>query len=227
VYQKQQPSTALIPVNSTYTDSLTRVTIQPYKNQLDKEMNRVLGVVEENMAKEKPKYELVYWIADVMRRECEASYGMPVDMAVMNNGGVRVPVLPKGQVTVNKIFELMPFENEAQILVLPGDATRELLLSAAEGDGTILSNVSMVVRNNQPDSIFIGGKPFDINQKYKVAVSDYLATGGGNMGFLKKSLELIDLNVKIRDQLISFIEKETKAGRLIRPVSTARIRIIE
>ena len=43
--------------------------------------------------------------------ETERLLGEPVDFAVINYGGMRIPAIPKGPITRGKIFELMPFDN--------------------------------------------------------------------------------------------------------------------
>ena len=59
----------------------------------------------------------------------------------------------------------------------------------------------------------VQGQPLDEKRTYFVATSDYLSNGGDNMIFLKKGLETIAIDYKIRTILIDYF-KETDTIRV-------------
>jgi len=93
---------------SAKEDKTIKDMISPYKEQLDAEMNVVLGVIAEDMVKSKPNSNLGNWFADLLQTIANIEYEGYVDFAVQNYGGLRVPVVAKGDLTVGDIYEVMP-----------------------------------------------------------------------------------------------------------------------
>jgi hypothetical protein len=88
--------------------------IEPFKTILDKEMNAVLIVSENEALKGTPESELGNVVTDMVlykAKQYAQSINKDVDFCMLNNGGLRGS-LPKGDINLGKIFELMPFENE-------------------------------------------------------------------------------------------------------------------
>jgi 2',3'-cyclic-nucleotide 2'-phosphodiesterase (5'-nucleotidase family) len=83
------------------------------------------------------------------------------------------------------------------------------------------------VKDSVAMNIEVGGKPFDINQSYKVATSDYLANGGDKMIFFKNPLETEVLGVLLRDAIIEYMTEENKKGKTLTAKLDGRIYKIE
>ena len=71
--------------------------IDPYKVQLESEMNQVIGTCAQELVKEKPECTLGNWTADLIHKKSEEYYQQPIDFAFVNYGGLRIPFLPKGE----------------------------------------------------------------------------------------------------------------------------------
>ena len=82
--------------------------LQPLKQKLDAEMNIVIGRAAETMQGHGPESLLSNFSADVYRSKASEIQGEAVDIAIVNLGGLRTQV-PAGDITVRKVFELMPF----------------------------------------------------------------------------------------------------------------------
>lgn len=198
------------------TDSSTLTYIQPYKEQLAGIMSEILIESAQPLTKGNPEGNLGDYCADACFRQttirCK-ELGLPTpDLCFLNNGGLRVS-LPKGNIIVGNIFELMPFENSLVILELSGTQLLELLNFIAEKNGAPLSGIKFIIKDKKATSIQINNSEFNIEKKYWIATSDYLANGGDNLVFLKNISRKENLNLKVRDAFIidlRMISKETK-----------------
>lgn len=181
--------------------------IAPYKEKLDATMNQVIGSVEKTMNKSKPNSPLNNWMADVLLSQARKNAGN-VDFALQNYGGIRIPSLAKGDVTVGKIYELMPFDNMLVVLTADGTVVKQLMDRIADYGGWPVSNgTSFSIEYGKAVDIVINGEPFDINSKYTFALPDYIANGGDGSNFLSVA-ERIDLSLLVRDAIIQEIKDE-------------------
>src|SRR5690606_9997204 len=108
----------------------------PYKQKLEKNISRVISITQEEMVKDKPESNLTNFLGDLLLEEGARTEGLNgeninPDISYFNYGGIRT-FLPKGKITVGKIFELMPFENEMVFLKLNGRQVQEFLNDIAE-----------------------------------------------------------------------------------------------
>ncbi|MBC3541305.1 5'-nucleotidase C-terminal domain-containing protein [Rufibacter sediminis] len=219
-------STTDIPVNTQLTaDPTAESTITPYRTRVDQTMNEVIGQAPEAIDRGQIESPLGNFVADLSRTQTMTVYGKPIDMGGMTNGGLRNP-LDKGPVTVGDVFEMMPFENEMMVLTLSGETVQELFDFAARTKILFVANASYTLRNGKAESIFIGGKPFDANKTYTLAISDYLANGGDNMGFLKKALKTEQTGLLARDAILNEIKQLTAQGKPVVSQKDGRVKVV-
>ncbi|MBF0360403.1 MAG: bifunctional metallophosphatase/5'-nucleotidase [Oligoflexia bacterium] len=93
------------------------------KNMVDKfnnnpTLNQTIGVAEENIS---GKDELGSLITDSMLSVHNA------DIAFQNGGGIRIPVLNKGNISLKNAYELLPFGNEIVLLKMTAKEIRSLI----------------------------------------------------------------------------------------------------
>jgi 2',3'-cyclic-nucleotide 2'-phosphodiesterase (5'-nucleotidase family) len=74
-------------------------------------MNDIVGFVEESLDKKQPEGSLGNFMVDAFLTMARDKYNTPVDLAVLNSGGIRLTQLAAGNMTRGKVFELMPFDN--------------------------------------------------------------------------------------------------------------------
>lgn len=210
-------------------DSALIKTYLPYKLKMDQEMNTVIGhseVLMEKLDKKdgKPVAEnlLRNFFSDALFHEA-LKYDPTIDFAMPStNGGIRVD-LPKGDIKLSNIFEVMPFENEMMVFVLSPAAVQNLLNYIAERGGQPIAGLRMKIVNDKPTEVMINGKPLDPNKNYKVLTSDYVADGGDNVQSFKNPIEKKILGVRMRDALITYIKENQAAGKTINPKLDGRI----
>jgi len=188
----------------------------PYKKILEKDMERVISFSKNGMEKSKPESELTNFLSDLLLEEAqkEASKNnlniKPV-VSFFNYTGIRSS-LPKGEITVGKIFELMPFENEMVFIQLSGEHLQQFYDIVAGNGGDSVGGVRFVISNNKAKNVLVDGESLVPDKKYWMVTNDFCANGGDNLEILTRRLELINSGKKIRDILISNLEEQQKKG---------------
>lgn len=205
--------------------------ISIYRSSMQEEMSRVLAHSESAMQKASPEGLLNNFVADLVLEQAHEIYqpedDAPIDFCLLNYGGLRTS-LPQGPVTLSRVFELMPFENEMVVVTLTPEKTRQLFEYLASSEvGMPVSGITLGIRDNEVAEVTIQGEPFDDTQNYKVVTSDYLAGGGDNMNFFLDPVALEILGRKIRDAIILHMERQDQQGNLIGSQLDNRIYIIE
>ncbi|MGV8092560.1 MAG: 5'-nucleotidase C-terminal domain-containing protein [Mangrovibacterium sp.] len=213
--------------NLTLVDSSVIKLVEPYKNKLTSEMQEVIGFSTVELIKERPESKLTNYIGDLFLEEGRLyattlpSRPIPV-IAYLNYGGLR-SALPQGDITVGKIYELMPFENEMVLLKLKGDDVYAFAEKIAIQGGDCVSGIRLHIRNGKVSHLTVNGKPFDRSAEYWMVTNDYVANGGDEMQMFTNRLQYIATGIKLRDCMISHMKREHQAGKKISPQLDGRI----
>lgn len=223
--EKVEPSTVQLNASSKVDSSFTKM-IEPYKTSLDREMNQILIISESVAEKGLPEGKLGNITTDMVLKKAN-DYAQeqklePVDICLLNNGGLRTG-LPKGEISLGKVFELMPFENELVVLTMNGKKTKQLFASVAREKGMPIAGARIIINDTIPPDIIVGGKNFDENKNYRVVTSDYLSNGGDKMYFFKSPERVDTLHHKIRDAIVEYMKEENKKGNTLKPQLDGRI----
>lgn len=196
--------------------------ITPYRDSLSSIMNEVIGISDTLLLKEQPEGTLGNFCADAYR-EIAASYtAKPVDVCFMNNGGFRVPSLPKGNITVGHIYELMPFDNNLVVIEISGKDMIRICNRIAQRGGWPVSGLRMKISGYKASEISIGGLPVDSTGTYTIATSDYLANGGDELELLKAYPQQKS-TLLLRQALIDYIRMLTSNQKHITSIKDQRI----
>lgn len=201
-----------IKVNSEYTGSADTTIIkfiEPFKQAIQKEMNVIIGYSINSLDAGKPEGLLNNFAADAVFKIAKQKYkyndSNPIDFCILNYGGLRKG-LPKGDITVGNVYELMPFDNKMCVISLKGDDVLDLFnFLAKKIEGHPIANCSLVVENGIAQNIIIDGNAIDTNKTYKIITSDYLSSGNDGMYFFKKAIKIEEVDCLIRDAFIDYI----------------------
>jgi len=214
VDQTVQPDTALLNF------------VLPYQQTLDKEINEVLSYAPEVLTREDGKMQSsignIY--ADLCMERANPEFkkltGKSIDLALFNFGGIRQSI-PKGDIKVIDVFQLMPFENMLVVAELSGEQMEALFqYFEKENSAHPMSGAQLTFSQDTISKILVQNKPFDKKKNYFVLTSDYLQKGGDQMDFFNNPLKLYALNYKIRDAIIDYLKeidtlKATTDNRII------------
>jgi 2',3'-cyclic-nucleotide 2'-phosphodiesterase (5'-nucleotidase family) len=210
-WQKKQVSATYIsaksiPVKNIVADSTnaTMPMLAPYRAQMDKTMNAIIGNIDVALKKDKPNGTLGSMVCDAMLASAKTIDKNTI-IAIGNYGGLRIPSISAGAVSLGKIYELMPFENTLSIIPLAGNWIDTFCQKIAKSGGMPISGLSFSIKNKKASKIMVGGQAIDYTKIYTTCVNSYMASGGDDCEFLiampKQTTTLL-----IRDAIIEYIK---------------------
>jgi 2',3'-cyclic-nucleotide 2'-phosphodiesterase (5'-nucleotidase family) len=229
-----QERTVFLEASRVLMDSLWDAPEEPvvkgiiefYKPEMDRLMQQVVGYTEYEMRSGRPESLLSNFAADQMYEYGREHSDKEVDFALTNFGGLRAS-LPKGDVRRYDIYSVFPFENYLVYADVPGTAVRELFESFAENRVEAFSyNVKMEITDGMLKDVLIDGVQIDPYKTYRIVTIDFLLGGGDNVKALKKSENVDQAGILLRDAILYRIDKISSSGKPISSSITNRV-IIE
>ena len=200
--------------------------LKPYSDSVQASMRMVIGTVETTLQKKQPEGTLGNFLADALLGGARKKMNVPVNAAFLNPGGIRMPYIKAGPVTVGNIYEVMPFDNLMALQEIKGSVLQKFLdLTAAKG-GWPVAGLTMKIKNNKAADIRIGGAPFDANAYYYVVNSDYIVNGGDNCDMLKAVPATIT-GYLVRDVFIDYFRERQTGGKKITEPTGGRVSYVQ
>lgn len=131
-------------------------------------------------------------VADALLECASVQFGVPMDLAVTNFGGIRVS-MPQGVVTMGDVISMLPFQNRICHVRIRGDALLRLfgqLATHKEFRFQPISGARVRIRDRKVTYAEVGGKPLIPGKVYNLATIDFLLDGGDGVriGALAQSL---------------------------------------
>lgn len=190
---------------------------------IQKDLMKVIGTLKKNwFSSYKEESNLGQWQADALRKRFNT------DIAVLNAGGIRKS-LPKGDITINDMWEINPFGNTVVIIKLSGKAVKQMFKNNLQtfvkemdelgsSDLSIESGLKIeydskkILAGDENFMVSIktaDGKDIDDNKIYTIATNNYL---GGQFkkyyGDVGEEIILNDTNVIDRDVMIDAVTEQ-------------------
>lgn len=186
-------------------DTAMAAFIAPYKQRLDTQMNEVIGSASTRLLKALPDGALGNLMADACLDYARKTSGQPVDFCVLNYGGVRIPSIEQGAITLGKIYELMPFDNMIVTVEMSGQQCMDLFGWIASWKGAPVAGITLKLTGSTVSEVSVNGIPFDRNRTYVVATTDYLANGGDKATMFAGG-RMVSTSYRLRDAIIDYIK---------------------
>lgn len=184
----KEVSARLIPVDNRLdnrVDPQIEALITPYRQAVDSMRSKKIGVSPYEYDRKSP--EMVNLLSDFVRMRGAELANRPIDIAIMNKGGIRNN-LPKGDITQGSVIDIAPFDNSIVVMEIKGsDLLDNFAIMAAQDGQGVSGNVKAVYDPNtfELNSVTIDGKKINPNATYTLATIDYLAAGNDYMTPLK------------------------------------------
>lgn len=207
-------------------DSLTVVKIAPYKKQLDAQMNEVIASCDSTLTKDGMESTLANFVMQAVEHFSNAHKPELKNkiLPMVNRGGLRIN-LPKGEISVRTIYELMPFDNELVYITITGTKLQEAVTSFCENGKLFNAHLSFRIENKTPIDLKIYNENWNDKNQYTILTTDYLANGGDNLNCFNLPLKLETTGIKLRDAIIDYCRYLTKNNTHILPYKDGRITI--
>ncbi|MCK5824680.1 MAG: 5'-nucleotidase C-terminal domain-containing protein [Ichthyobacteriaceae bacterium] len=186
--------------------------IKPYHDSVIVKLNHVISYTKSDLWRSHDSLEtpMGNLLADLLLEQgnirSNKYYNSKADIALFNKGGIRTSI-KKGDILLRHMFEIMPFENTLVVVTLSAEKFKEMIDYIVKTNGQPMSNISIKVKENKADEVFINNEPFNENKQYKVITTDYLQHGGDHMKFFVDPVKLDTLEYKMREAMIDYFEK--------------------
>ena len=154
-------------------DHHDRELIDQYND--NKEFNKIVGTAEKPLEGED---ELGSLMTDAITSQLQ------VDFAFQNRGGIRVPSLSQGAITLKDVYKLDPFNNQVVIFTMSGNEIKSLICYGYQHEKGIDLQVSgmtyRVMDNGSGQCAGVemfnkSGKQLDPDGEFSVAMNNYMA----------------------------------------------------
>ncbi|MGM9992538.1 MAG: bifunctional metallophosphatase/5'-nucleotidase [Candidatus Bruticola sp.] len=181
---------------------------EQYNKQVQPMMEKVVGSLKDDLtiknSAEHYDSSLGNAICDALRKEAGA------DIGVYNWGGIRIEAMQAGEIKLDTIFRLLPFDDPVVVVKLKGQDIVELFRQSVcqtETGPLQASGVEMVADSTSKEivSLKINGQEVDPNAEYTVATTEFLSKGGDNYSALGKGETLKTIGIT-RDVFIDYIK---------------------
>lgn len=146
------------------------------------------------------------------------------DIAMLNHGAIR-QALPAGEVTLGDITSVMPFENNIYLVELTGEQLRTQLTV----DHPVVSGLTWTYREKDGAREVVTmldarGQPLLDEKSYRVAILDFMYTGGDGYRFSELDATPLDTGLSWRDPVIRRFRLAETARRPLTPNPGGRAR---
>lgn len=173
--------------------------------------------------RDNPDLPLGNLIADILKAFGTKHFGVPMDFAIINFGGIRVP-MPEGAVTLEDINSMFPFKNYMCYCKMKGTDLQELFHQLA---GTkafqATSGATVRVKKHELESVLVGGEPIDPEHIYNVTTIDFLLDGGDGLRIGALSQDVVLTHVLLKDVILDYVESMEAEGKIIDSASDGRV----
>ncbi len=203
-------------------DKTVQTIVAKYTEKIEEKLSLVIGETRVDLVRN-PMGEsnLGNLICDAMRE----TSGTPI--AFQNGGGIRMDI-PAGMISLGDLYTMLPFKNR----IVTIDLTGEQILEILEQSGTLQQRILQVsglevdydLSRPPGDRItraMVGESPLSIEERYRVAVNDFLAAGGDRFSTFREGYRMAteeDLLVAVQ----SYMERHSPVA----PKIEGRIRFL-
>jgi 5'-nucleotidase len=152
-------------------------------------------------------------LGNLMADSIRFQQGVETEMAITNTLGIRTD-LDAGDITLDAMFNAMPFDNTITTMLLSGREVEEVLDYIAYRSSDRGCNAQAQVSGirftmdcsiGDARDIFINGVPLNPDGTYELATNNYIAHGGSGFDMLERNTTQVDLGISVRDVVISSI----------------------
>ncbi|MDD3363719.1 MAG: 5'-nucleotidase C-terminal domain-containing protein [Syntrophomonas sp.] len=204
------PSVIDLPTPGLTEDARVKAIINDGQKEIGPVKNEIIGKTLGDLSHQRDKVSVLgQWVTDIMRQETNA------DIAFQNGGGLRTSI-PAGEVTVGKLWEVIPFDNTLFLLDMKGSQILKVLQHGINNPkyqslqysgikveyDPLLPPDKRIVEVTLPD-----GSALNAEKTYRVVTNDFMAEGGDGYAMFKEGSSVIDTHRLVREVLIEAIKK--------------------
>lgn len=206
--------------SATYSVARDMCEVQPQLLRL----KTVIGYSPKEMLRYGPECELSDWMVDHLMKDVGRITGKKVDVGIANLGGIRVN-MPKGDITIDDIVSMFPFNNYLCYVALKGSDLKVIFDQMARRSVQPVGGVRLVVSDSKVDTLLVGDRPVNPDKTYGVATIDFLLDGGDSLYVAKNARQLIITKTLVVDSMLPYVE--SYKGRPVEYSKDGRVTVRE
>ncbi|MCB9740997.1 MAG: bifunctional metallophosphatase/5'-nucleotidase [Alphaproteobacteria bacterium] len=199
---------AISSIDSPDEDAAVSELLEPYEQELERtyRTDQVIAYANERLLRYGSTggdSMLGNFAAEAMR-----DYpGVETDIAITNTLGIRADIA-EGEITLDELYNSMPFDNTITTMFLSGREVQELLdyvsFRSSERGCNSQAQVAgieftMNCRDFVAEDIRINGEPLILDSSYELATNNYIAFGGSGFYMLERNTTQSPTDISIRD----------------------------
>ena len=188
-------------------------------------VKEIVGYSPKALRKGYPESKLSNWAVDIIMEQTEKIAGKPVQMSILNFGGIRAD-MPEGDVILDDMKSMFPFKNQLVYLEMKGSEVRRLLEQMAATRFQALGGVRVVAEGRKLVSAEVGGAPIDDEKVYGVASISFLLHGGDGLSLADSALTVQNFDVDVIEAVMAHVYAEKAAGRPLAAELDGRVTVI-
>lgn len=188
--------------------------VSPYRRRINEVLDSTLAYASKDITKTDGEFNTSAGnlMADIVLSEANPIFksrtGLEIDFVLLNHGGIR-SIISAGNVSARNAFEVMPFENNIVVAEIMGSDVQEMVsFLLKSGRAHPIAGIQIALdKNKKLRYTKINGQFLNPERTYNVATSDYLVSGGDNMGFFKNNTSVTNTDYLIRNAMIDYFKK--------------------
>ncbi len=189
--------------------------VHAYNSLIQKEYGRVVGETSVDLVRYHHRESNIgNLVCDAMKKTTNA------DIAFLNSGAIRTNI-PRGNITLEQVFTLLPFDNDLVSMKLTGKQIKKILEQDARMEHGILQVSGIRIQydlaepvGSRVKEVYIGTGPLDPNKTYTVTTVDFLAVGGDKFSTFKEGRNFV-YGKALRDIFVSYLKKHSPVFPMI------------
>ena len=181
-------SSSLHANTDSIRDSSVESVVKKWRNLLDKTLSRVIGYASADIPQKSPEMQNMItdsWIF----------VNPTAQIALTNTGGIRQSI-PKGNITIEMIFGVLPFENDIVELNLTGRELLDCIHADIVFSGMVKTTDGYLMND---------GSRLNDDSTYTVLINDYLYSRA-DLNYKKYDKEPYDTSINYRQPLIDWLK---------------------
>lgn len=206
------------------TDLAEDATVKAIYDKYDKDLalilNEVVGITDKELTHDRSQAgvsTLGQWVSDAMKAKAGTQ------IAITNGGGIRISSLAKGDITMGKMYELMPFDNTLVKMELKGSDLKRVLENGIGNTNIgwvqftgvkVYYDINAELGSRITAMYLADGTKVDMDKYYTVVTNDFMSTGGDGYNFTGAK-NVIDTGIPIREAMVEQLRELKAAGKVL------------
>ena len=190
-------------------DETVAAIVNNYHDRIKNEFAGVVGATAVDLIrKDQRESNVGNLVCDMMRETTGA------DIALLNSRSIRTDI-PGGNITLEQVYALLPFDNVVVTMDLTGRQLMEIVEHSATQPYSRLQVSGIRITHDLSNTggrvvkdVLVGIRPLDLNKTYRIATNDFLAAGGDRFVTFREG-QNISYGMDLREAFISYLKKRS------------------